>query len=427
MNEVLSIIQRLENVSEDTQFHKIEDYIEFDVTNTNYQIKHLLKEFEGAYNHFESTKPFYINVIKAAARGRLKETAHSIILHDLLHHPVILSSFLEEIVGVDGATFSVDEISYPDQNRIDLSLANRSKFLILENKVNAAQEQEGQIYRYYSLAKDLGYNYEDIIILYLNPYSSQPPSIYSRSKDGLGKEGEVTTIPIEKIIVRDFKHDILNWLRKLEKQINPRKRNEPYLSSAICQYIDYLEDYFELKDIYKELHKMTKKQIKDIFSLDESLPLESQIEFLNDKKESLSRLSNGLDLLISKLNSMRNGEFLSTVLKNLGEEYEDKICFRVYDEKNPEIGFDAEVEDTQVHITFIFNNGVDPYWRVYGINRLSDNIRDVINKMIAPIMGQPTNGSQGWDIYQKSSHENCQLRLKQLADIFLSSEHCKVL
>lgn len=45
--------------------------------------KLLLKLAETCLDIKKKKLPFHINVISAAARGKLKETAHSIILHDL--------------------------------------------------------------------------------------------------------------------------------------------------------------------------------------------------------------------------------------------------------------------------------------------------------------------------------------------------------
>ena len=130
---------------------------------------------------FKKSRPFHLNVISAAARGRLKETAHSIILHDLLHHPIILSSFLEDIVGIEADTFSISDIEYPDRDRIDLSLRSKNKYLIIENKVNSAEEQKGQLYRYVSQAEKT-HNKDDIIILYLTPSSYMAPTITQGAK-----------------------------------------------------------------------------------------------------------------------------------------------------------------------------------------------------------------------------------------------------
>ena len=150
----------------------------------------------------KNKQPFYINVISAAARGKLKETAHSIILHDLLRHPIILDSFIKKVIGISDNPFTKDDIDAPDKNRIDLCLRNKDFFLIIENKVNSAEEQPGQLYRYCKLAQEeYGFGINKIHILYLNPDHNQPPSLFSRSKNGKGKEDDPETIGVERIII----------------------------------------------------------------------------------------------------------------------------------------------------------------------------------------------------------------------------------
>lgn len=183
---------------------------------------------------FKKSRPFHLNVISGAARGRLKETAHSIILHGLLHHPGILSSFLEEIVGMDGNTFSVSDIEYPDKDRIDLSLRSKEKYLIIENKVNSAEEQKGQLYRYAAHAEET-HQKDDIIILYLNPSSYEVPSLYSRSKDGNGNEDDYETVNTDRITIKNYRYDIIAWLKKLADNSQIINESEPYLKSAILQ------------------------------------------------------------------------------------------------------------------------------------------------------------------------------------------------
>ena len=48
--------------------------------------------------HF-AQRPFHLNVIEAACRGRFKETGHSLVLADMLKHPYIQFSFLDTFLG----------------------------------------------------------------------------------------------------------------------------------------------------------------------------------------------------------------------------------------------------------------------------------------------------------------------------------------
>ena len=369
--------------------------------------------------------PFHINVISSAARGKLKETAHSMILHDLLHHPILLSSFLEEIVGIPADTFSKDDIRYPDQERIDLSLVShkKNKFLIIENKVNAAEEQPGQIYRYVLSALENGFRLSDVIVLYLNPDNNAHPSLYSRSKDGKGLDGDEYTVPKEMINVRNYKYDILNWLKSKEKAIGI---NENLLKSSLMQYIDYLEEYFQTKDKFKELHDMTQEEIIKLLDL-ESLSNEERIEVLTSKIRELDNLRAEIEGLNRKLKVDEWNEVLNRIHALLSESYADRITLRKYSNTVPELGFDVKINNMILHVSIVYWTNQTPYWRIYSDKDLDNSIRNEIKNILTPYFHQIKGpSSKNWDIFCETSKENCGLRLEKLMQVFLASPDFEV-
>lgn len=366
---------------------------------------------------FKQSRPFHLNVISAAARGRLKETAHSIILHDLLHHPIILSSFLEDIIGIDRETFSVSNIEYPDKDRIDLSLRTKDKFLIIENKVNSAEEQRGQLYRYCAKAEET-HRKEDVIILYLNPSTYDAPSLYSRSKDGIGYDNNNGTVELKRITIKTYKHDIFAWLKNLAGDTCLFNDGEPYLKSAVLQYIDYLEEYFQIKDEFKPLHEMIEKELRVSLGLDDIQSRDSQIELLRDKKSSLERMMSEIDRLLNKLNCEKAVERLEYTAKELYNKFNGAVSFKMYNFNKPEMGFDVEHDNQTIHVTVTYTDN-QYWWRVYSTHGLEDSTKNSIEEIVTPVMGTVTRGGKGaWDIYNPTSFENCLLRLSQLAESF---------
>lgn len=370
---------------------------------------------------FYKNMPFHINVVSSAARGKLKEIAHSMILHDLLHHPDLLSSFLEEIIKIPGDTFCTADIRYPDQNRIDVSLVSRktNKFLIIVNKVNNAEEQPGQLYRYVLNAQQQGFPISDVTVLYLNSDNYTPPSLYSRSKEGEGEEDDVYTIPVDMINIKNYKFDILNWLKSREREIDS---NETTLKSALTQYIDYLEEYFQTKDKFKKLHDMTHKEIIKILGL-ENLSKEEIIKVLSSKIQDLDNLKSEIESLNRQLKIEKWNDILDCILQELTEKFSGRIVFRKFSNTVPEIGFDVKYMNSFLHVTLVYwTNGI-PYWRIYGEKELDDIIRNGILQIIKPyfmaIKGPMKNG---WDIFCETSKENCGLRICQLADTIMNSK-----
>lgn len=376
---------------------------------------------------FKKSRPFHLNVISAAARGRLKETAHSIILHDLLHHPIILSSFLEDIVGIEADTFSISDIEYPDRDRIDLSLRSKNKYLIIENKVNSAEEQKGQLYRYVSQAEKT-HNKDDIIILYLTPSSYMAPTIYSRSKDGSGDEEDYRTVDTDRITIKSYKYDIIAWLKQLADNYQIINESEPYLKSAVLQYIDYLEEYFQTKDEYQKLHKMIEKELKNVLGIEESQSLQSQIEILTDKKTSLERLLSEISAFLNKLQTQQAIERLESVAIELNEKFKGQVTFKMFNLQEPEMGFDVEFNNQILHVTITYTSAQKYWWRVYATQGIESVAIHHIEELMIPVMGTVSNGSKGtWDIYQQTSVQNCGLRISELAELFRSSVDFKFL
>lgn len=395
------------------------------MANHNLMIVKLSQICKNVRDEFYKNQPFHINVILSAARGKLKETAHSIILHDLLHHPILLSSFLEEIVGIPADTFIKDDIRYPDQERIDLSLVShkKNKFLIIENKVNAAEEQPGQIYRYVLNALENGFRLSDVIVLYLNPDNNAHPSLYSRSKDGKGLDGDEYTVTKEKINVRNYKYDILNWLKSKEKAIGI---NENLLKSSLMQYIDYLEEYFQTKDKYKELHDMTQEEIIKLLDL-ESLSNEERVEVLTSKIRELDNLRAEIEGLNRKLKVDEWNEVLNRIHALLAESYADRITLRKYSNTVPELGFDVKINNLILHVSIVYWTNQIPYWRIYSDKDLDNSIRNEIKDILTPYFHQIKGpSSKNWDIFCETSKENCGLRLEKLIQVFLASPDFEV-
>lgn len=104
----------------------------------------LSKHVDEIISRHLSMRPFHLNVIEAACRGRFKETGHSLVLADLLKHPIIQSSFIERFLNIQHEFMDVTA----EKDRVDVALKGKDIFVIVENKVNAADEQKNQVYRY---------------------------------------------------------------------------------------------------------------------------------------------------------------------------------------------------------------------------------------------------------------------------------------
>lgn len=374
---------------------------------------------------YKQKLPFHINVISAAARGKLKETAHSIILHDLLHHPAVLDSFIKNVVGLNDNPFSVEDINTPDKNRIDLCLRNEDRCIIIENKVNSADEQPGQIYRYFQLVqKEYGIAWNNIHILYLNPDHREPPSLFSRSKEGQGREDDPETVNVNKITVKDYKHDIYSWLNECKDIISSETKDEAFLHSALNQYIDYLEERFQMNHRYKELRDMTEKQIRQMLNIDDQKSVDDQIEIVEGRLSQLTELQSALQDLKLKLENEAWRNILSETEKNLKEKFGERIYFSTFGLKIPEMGFFVAMKNIVVRVSLVYWTNHTPYWRMIVNSKDGSDTtetKEIIKNLLTPLFPKHSRGGAEWDFYSTTSKENAQLRLQQLAEIFLSS------
>ncbi len=269
--------------------------------------------------------PLHINVIAISAVGKLKETAHSSVLQHLLKNQAILDSFMNQIIGISNCKVSSKKVRTAEQDRIDVSIFDERLCVIIENKVNDAVEQPGQIYRYVQKAKEIGYGDHEIKVLYLNSSHHYIPSDFSLTKDGNGVERISPEIE-RNIIVKDYAHDIYEWVCKLP---NLLPDNEKFLHSAILQYQDYLEEYFHITDKFKNMKdKIRKTIISEIlseFSDENDINYSKRIERLEETSANLQELLGGVNELINelsicqiKLNSRRVAEPIKQELKKFG-------------------------------------------------------------------------------------------------------------
>lgn len=229
--------------------------------------------------------PFHLNVIETACRGRFKETGHSLVLANLLKHPVIQSSFIKNFLNIQHEYMHVTA----EKNRIDVALKGKNIFVIIENKVNDAEEMENQIYRYVNEIgiKKYGFTLPQIYVIYLNSTTRTLPSPYSLCDKN--KENNVfEALEKEHFKVLSYKYDITDWLRKLSIE------NEPHIASALDQYIDFLEHKFYTSPIYQNMNK----EIKDFILKElhiEGLTLQEQITALKNEQEKVKTLLDSIE------------------------------------------------------------------------------------------------------------------------------------
>lgn len=255
-----------------------------------------------------SQRPFHLNVIEAVCHGRFKETGHSLVLADMLKHPFIQSSFLETFLGINHDYMNVTA----ETDRVDVALKGDDIFVIIENKVNAAEEQESQVYRYvHEIGMEkYGYEMSQLYVVYLNPSGRSRPSEYSLC-DGNNENNVFDALGDNHYTVQSYKYDVTDWLRKIK--IN----NEPHISSALDQYIDFLEHKFHTSSSDRNMNNEIKDMILKELHI-ESKSFEEQMEALNNQREKVNELLNAIDNLKVELSHELMLEWKKQVEQQLG-------------------------------------------------------------------------------------------------------------
>lgn len=232
-----------------------------------------------------SQQPFHLNVIEAACRGRFKETGHSLVLADMLRHRYIQASFLEFFLGIQHEFMEVTA----ETDRVDVALRGEDMFVIIENKVNAAEEQENQVYRYVhdiGITK-YGFDLSQIYVVYLNPTNRIYPSEYSLCDEN-GENNVFEDLGVDHYTVQSYKYDVTDWLRSLSID------NEPHIFSALDQYIDFLENKFHTSKLYNDMNNEIKALILKELKI-EGKSIEEQITALGNQRDKVSELLDAID------------------------------------------------------------------------------------------------------------------------------------
>ena len=346
--------------------------------------------------------PFHLNLISSAISEKLKETAHSRILCDMLKYPDFLESFLSKFIGHCPKGIKPKHINYPDKYRMDVSIEAPSEFIIVENKINDATEQRGQIFRYVSQALEKGYKARDVYVIYLNSSNYDRPSEYSTTEDGNG----IKTINKDvQIVVENYRDDIVAWLEEIYSTISP---DQIYLKSAILQYIDYLKDYFNISERYKDMNNKIKALIEEsIFNNEEYNTSLDKIKRLDDVLSTLDSLRGNIQNLLNEAHKVHFQEWY----EELQKEYPQYKWER---DNDCDIHIKFEYEGCQLAAHLEVYKGT-LYWSIRSVcepllppakaNELKDRVSDMFTNV---------NSTAWWPVYKSTSYENGLYRFKCL-------------
>lgn len=285
--------------------------------------------------------PGTMNIAEIMNRHRL-ENQHSNILSFLIdpdekhNHIEYGESFLfllkEKGLKIKGSKiFSVTrEDSTDEYRRMDLLIETDTDFIIIENKIDAG-DQQNQISDYVSFLECNTNAPDKIFIVYLTLFGNEP------SKKSISMEMLNELKKSKRFISLSYSDDIISWLEKLQVS-----KEETILQSGINQYIDVVKG-------------ITHKR-KEIFNMKQAVSKELLKEFGDLSRDQLKEKM----LAMYKFQQNINLTLFINFFKDLYEEANGKLtlfCNDNYDYKN----FDTwknDVADTQQKfgVRFLENN-----------------------------------------------------------------------
>jgi len=254
-------------------------------------------EFSKLYWDEKEKLPKHINLIDVI---RADEDAHSRIVTKLLQQNTsdgkfnILESFVQYIkkkAKRKPDSFENIHIKNPiittQKRDIDIWIRDKEYAIIIENKINRADDKEKQLSRYIE-ETNKSFEKEQIYVIYLSPTYDKKPDEQTWGK--YKKEFEPRFLHLS------FREDILTWLTDYVLPNVPKK--EKYLSSALERYIDHLEGKFNkynLRNINKEMNKNLQKIITDKMEL-KGTTLDN-FDKLYKNKEVVEQIIKQMDLM----------------------------------------------------------------------------------------------------------------------------------
>lgn len=248
-----------------------------------YGIKSMLENFNKFY--WSSEMVNHISLINdLRLSSNIHETAHSRILYRLLcahgkEKYQFLKMFLES-VGLD-IELNINKVEIKvESEHIDVLIYDGVKYIIVENKVNHACDQDRQLVRYIDPLSD-----KDVYVLYLvrfeNDKDPSENSLPAERRQELKENGKYKKI--------SYQTHILKWLCRC-KGIDI---DNELLKSALVQYCNYVDELFNEFEIMndKDIENF-EKEVLDISKTDEALvaPV-ALVEKNNELKQKMRTLN----------------------------------------------------------------------------------------------------------------------------------------
>lgn len=248
------------------------------------------------YNLINSQKEDF-NIFSILRNEYDEVNLHSKFIVELLKNKNYGRKFIERFLEkLEIQVFNYENINIFSEyskginGRIDILLEfskdKEKKAIIIENKIYA-EDQIGQLNRYYCSMINKNYSNDELEIVYLTLDGSEPTE---ESTEGLAKEVK------EKIITISYKENIVEWLNDCIKEV----AEVPIIRETLVQYRSLLKKITgkENKEMIKEIEKLVlsnNEYLKMLYKIDYTLlreiKIDLQFRFWEKLEEKLNEIA----------------------------------------------------------------------------------------------------------------------------------------
>ena len=350
------------------------------------EIKSILQNFNAFYWNSEMVNNIsLINDLRLSTN--IHETAHSRILYKLLcahgkEKHQFLKMFLES-VGLD-IELDINKVEIKvESEHIDVLIYDGVKYIIVENKVNHACDQDRQLVRYID-----SLNSKDIYVLYLvrsdNDKDPSENSLPAEIRQELEENGKYKKI--------SYQTHIFNWLRKC-KGIDI---DNELLKSALVQYCNYIEELFKGIEIMNDTDA---NNIKNIFW--GQTDLNDSVTLFNNTNELQSKIKCAYEIL---------DEYKCFLCTKFLEEFKEQTGINeARINSSYEIEFGIEISNVKIKFIYDFLNLKHYGYIWFGVKYpLTTYDGESINSFLSiDIDGKMKSLPEGYELEDFDNYETC--------------------
>lgn len=311
----------------------------------------LFSKYQEEYKKHKENQPYHFNILDEQ-QGPIVENSHTNILMKVLAYKnrygyVFLKDFCESFFPALSVTNFEGVQIRREENRIDGLIYKKDEFaIIIENKVNHAENQKEQLQRYVNDIADTKYfpnendAYKKIWVMYLTRDGIEIPddeSIGFMKDVGICyNDSEKESLDGERYFAANYSENIYPWLKEKVLPMVPFK--DESLKCGLLQYIDFLEGFLGFRKQSEEIEKAARQILVSDFGsikvVDRNKKLEELYNYIitinDDNKDGFEEMKNHFLGVIKRYNREPTKEFAAITKQIFTGQLLD--CEQWYDE-----------------------------------------------------------------------------------------------